>query len=167
LKVHQITEAGILDGVLGKVRDLVDPTANRPQTANSVRPSNTGNNPSTASTGSALPGELTQGLNDMYRSIDRAVQAGNKNDLLAFITAGPYQILQRSGRQAQIATDQHLRDSFERRLRREIIKHMATNHIAASRLPGTARNDWYAFGRGNAERFVDIVLNPALASELR
>jgi len=165
LKVHQITEAGVLDGILGKVRDLVDPTANRPQTANSVRNNNAGDN-STPSSNNGVSGELTQGLNDMFSSIDRAIQAGNKNDLLAFITAGPYQILQRSGRQAQIGNDQHLRDSLERRLRREIIKHMA-NHIAASRLPGTARNDWYAFGRTNASRFVDIVLDPASASELR
>ena len=167
MKVHQITEAGVLDSLLGKVRDIVDPTANRPQTANSATASASAQSSRPASSSNELPSPLTQELTQtIFPAIDRAIQSEDRQQLLNIITAGPTAILQRTGRQIQIDTNQHLRDSFERRLRREIIKYMA-NKIEASRLPGTARNDWYAFGRRDSRRFVDMVLNPALASEMR
>ena len=167
MKIYQITEAGMLDGILGKIRDVVDPTANRPQTANSATASASAQSSRPTSSSNELPGPLTQELTQtIFPAIDRAAQSENRQQLLNIITAGPNAILQRTGRQIQIDTNQHLRDSFERRLRREIINYMA-NIISNSRLPGTARNDWYAFGRRDSRRFVDIVLNPELASEMR
>lgn len=140
--------------------------------ANAVRQSATSRTSTPASSGNAPANDPDASVNDrinrhmpaLFAELDAALQARSKPALMELITRGADSIIDRDPDIRRVAT-QHSIDRLKYQIRDRMFDRLARG-LRNSQAAGTRGRNWVGFARSNPERFIDIVLDPRLASRM-
>ena len=162
MKVHQITEAGVLDNIINTVRNIVPGGDGGSRISDQNRQPTRRFDPIENPCGQ-FGDEFNEAWPQLQAAINQAVQAQNKPLLLRILNRGPQTTTSRfQGFDQMPLMNQR---ACQESIRRRMIGHMANTFILSRREGGTQRQDWLAVGRSRPEQFIDIVLDPTKASE--
>lgn len=156
MKVHQITEAGMLDGILAKAREIVNTNTGRTNTSGASASGN-----AQASGQQDINAALNSITAELFPRIDRAVQAGDRSTLTRTLSRSAQYVLSQLPNPDALTA--HQQDRIEDAVFRQVIQRMADTAGLANH--GGGNRDWTPIGRNDPRMFIEIVVDPTKIRE--
>ena len=154
MKVHQITETGMLDGILAKARSVLQTDSGSNVSANPQQRSAQLN---------AFNEEIQRITSTLFPRIDRAISQGDKSTLTRTLSRAPQFVLTQLPNAD--ALNAHLIDRAEDAVLRQVIARMARSFNSYDAAASRDVDKWVRIARSDPNMFINIVVDPSKMSE--
>lgn len=154
MKVHHITEQGVIDNVLARVRSALQTDAGSTVSANPQQRNAQLN---------AFNQEINRITATLFPRIDQAISQGDKSTLTRTLSRAPQFVLRQLPNAD--ALNAHLIDRAEDAVLRQVIARMARSFNRYDAAASRDIDKWVRIARSDPNMFINVVVDPSKMSE--
>lgn len=152
MKVYELLEEDNLSALANAVRQSASSTRTNAPTGNAPNDN------------ASVNDRINRHMPALFAELDAALQARSKPALMELVLRGADSVIDRDPDIRRLAT-RHFIDEIKYQIRDRMFDRLARG-LRNSQEAGTRNRNWVGFARSNPEGFIDIVLNPRLASRM-